>query len=75
MKYELSTTGIFDEWFQKLDHTTRNKLLARFTRIENGNFGDYKIIKIICLNCAVSSMAVSGFITRFAPRGFATVWR
>ncbi len=45
MKYELSTTIIFDEWFQKLDRTTRNKLLACFARIENGNFGDHKIIK------------------------------
>ena len=45
MKYELSATGIFDEWFQKLDCTTQNKPLARFARIENGNFGDYKIIK------------------------------
>ncbi len=45
MKYELSTTKIFDEWFQKLDRTTQNKLLARFDRIENGNFGDRKTIE------------------------------
>lgn len=45
MKYELSTTKIFGEWFQKLDRTTRNKLLARFDRIENGNFGDHKTIE------------------------------
>lgn len=45
MKYELSTTKIFDEWFQKLDRTTRNKLLARFDRIGNGNFGDHKTIE------------------------------
>lgn len=45
MKYELSTTKIFDEWLQKLDRTTRNKLLAHFDRIENGNFGDHKTIE------------------------------
>ncbi|MBX3639685.1 MAG: type II toxin-antitoxin system RelE/ParE family toxin [Nitrosomonas sp.] len=45
MKYELSTTEIFDGWFQKLDRTTQNKLLARFVRIENGNLGDHKAIE------------------------------
>jgi putative addiction module killer protein len=43
MHYEIVSTSIFDKWFQGLkDRTTRNKILARLDRIQNGNFGDFK---------------------------------
>lgn len=43
MKYEIASTAVFDKWFRSLkDRTTRNKILARISRVENGNFGDFK---------------------------------
>ena len=43
MKYELASTAVFNKWFKGLkDRPTRNKILARLSRIENGNFGDFK---------------------------------
>ena len=43
MKYTLDSTEEFDKWFAKLkDGLTRARILARFSRIENGNFGDCK---------------------------------
>jgi len=43
MSYEITTTAIFDRWFKGLkDRSTRNRVLARFVRLENGNFGDCK---------------------------------
>ncbi|KAA3663139.1 MAG: type II toxin-antitoxin system RelE/ParE family toxin [Chloroflexi bacterium] len=43
MNYEITSTSIFDKWFKGLrDRTTRNKVLARIDRIQNGNFGDFK---------------------------------
>jgi len=43
MKYELQSTSTFDKWLTKLkDASVRNRLLARLSRVENGNFGDYK---------------------------------
>jgi len=43
MKHELVSTSVFDKWFKCLkDRSVRNRLLARLSRIENGNFGDYK---------------------------------
>lgn len=43
MHYTIETTDTFLEWFEKLkDKTVKNKILARLTRIENGNFGDHK---------------------------------
>ncbi len=45
MKYELRSTHVFNAWFSKLkDLTVKRKILARFARIENGNFGDCKRI-------------------------------
>lgn len=43
MKYAIASTAVFDKWFKSLkDRTTRNKVLARLSRVENGNFGDFK---------------------------------
>ena len=43
MNYELVSTPVFDKWLKKLkDRTTKNKVLFRLDRIENGNFGDHK---------------------------------
>ncbi|WP_420641653.1 type II toxin-antitoxin system RelE/ParE family toxin [Candidatus Leptofilum sp.] len=43
MRYEIASTAVFDKWFKGLkDRTTRNKVLARINRVENGNFGDFK---------------------------------
>jgi len=43
MNYELKSTGQYDKWFRKLkDASAKIKILARLSRIENGNFGDHK---------------------------------
>ncbi len=43
MTYEIVATPLFEKWLKGLkDRTTKNKLLSRLARIENGNFGDYK---------------------------------
>lgn len=45
MVYEIRQTVAFDMWFRKLkDKTAKRKFLARFARIENGNFGDCKTL-------------------------------
>ena len=45
MKYTLQSTQSFDRWFKHLkDKTVKNKILARFLRVQNGNFGDIKKI-------------------------------
>ena len=45
MKYRIETTRLFDKWFAGLkDARIKIRLLARFTRIENGHFGDYKTL-------------------------------
>ena len=45
MNYELRSTPTFTKWFNKLkDRSTRNRLLARLSRLETGNFGDFKSI-------------------------------
>ncbi len=44
--YTLEQHPEFEEWFNDLrDRTIKNRLLARFARLENGNFGDYKTIE------------------------------
>lgn len=46
MEYELRQTAIFKKWFQRLkDGQAKIRILARLSRVENGNFGDYKKIK------------------------------
>jgi len=43
VKYVLESTGQYDKWFRKIkDTSSRIKILARLSRIENGNFGDFK---------------------------------
>lgn len=45
MKYELDKTDIVDKWLNsRKNQSYRNRLLARFQRIQNGNFGDFKLI-------------------------------
>jgi putative addiction module killer protein len=46
MKYELQSTVPFNKWFDGLkDRTTRQKVLARLARAENGHFGDFKQVE------------------------------
>ena len=46
MKYNIETTVAFDKWFKRLkDNSIKNKLLARFARLEKGHFGDFKVIQ------------------------------
>ena len=43
MNYEITSTESFDKGLKGLkDRTTRNKVLARIDRIQNGAFGDFK---------------------------------
>ncbi|WP_020586754.1 type II toxin-antitoxin system RelE/ParE family toxin [Desulfobacter curvatus] len=43
MKYTLESTPEYDKWFAKLkDALTKTRILARLSRIEKGDFGDYK---------------------------------
>jgi putative addiction module killer protein len=45
MKYALETTAEYDRWFSSIkDRTTRIRVLARLSRVENGNFGDCRQI-------------------------------
>ncbi|NIA05002.1 MAG: type II toxin-antitoxin system RelE/ParE family toxin [Proteobacteria bacterium] len=45
MKYKLQSTKQYDKWFAKLkDSSARIRILARLSRVENGNFGDCKQI-------------------------------
>lgn len=44
--YHLEQTPEFKHWFAGLrDRTIKTRLLARFARLENGNFGDHKTIE------------------------------
>lgn len=43
MKYELHSTRTFDKWLSRLkDAGLKNRILARLSRVESGNFGDNK---------------------------------
>jgi putative addiction module killer protein len=43
MKYTLESTWQYNKWFRKLkDGSSKIKILARLSRVENGNFGDFK---------------------------------
>lgn len=43
MTYEIASTAEFSKWFKGLkNRETRNRILARLARVENGNFGDFK---------------------------------
>ena len=43
MVYEIRQTEEFEKWFRKLkDKVAKVKFLARFARVENGNFGNSK---------------------------------
>ncbi|MEM7110787.1 MAG: type II toxin-antitoxin system RelE/ParE family toxin [Chloroflexota bacterium] len=45
MSYEITSTAVFAKWLRGLkDRTTRNKVLARIDRMQNGNFGDFKLL-------------------------------
>ncbi len=45
MKYEIKSTKQFNKWFSKLkDSVTKSRVLGRLSRVENGNFGDFKQI-------------------------------
>lgn len=34
----------FDEWFCKLDKSTQARIEKRLERVEEGNYGDYKVL-------------------------------
>ncbi|MCZ6579158.1 MAG: type II toxin-antitoxin system RelE/ParE family toxin [Gammaproteobacteria bacterium] len=43
MKYRIAAADSFNKWFKRLKDTAiKQRILARFARIENGNFGDFK---------------------------------
>ncbi|NOQ46083.1 MAG: type II toxin-antitoxin system RelE/ParE family toxin [Desulfobulbaceae bacterium] len=43
MKYKIESTKQYDKWFAKLkDSLIKIRVLARLSRVENGNFGDFK---------------------------------
>jgi putative addiction module killer protein len=43
MKYEITTTNVFDKWLAGIrDLTFRARIISRFDRIQLGNFGDHK---------------------------------
>jgi putative addiction module killer protein len=42
MKYEVIESAIFNKWLKSLDNQAINRVLARLSRIANGNFGDHK---------------------------------
>ena len=44
MKYELQSTATFNAWLSGVDRAIKNLLLARLARVENGNFGDHKLL-------------------------------
>lgn len=45
MTYQIEKTDNFDKWLNSRKITSyKNRLLARFERIKNGNFGDFKPI-------------------------------
>ena len=46
MHYQLKQTPEFKRWFLGLrDTSIKNRLLARFSRVEMGNFGDHKTLE------------------------------
>ena len=44
MKYELQSTPTFNLWLAGVDRAVKNLLLSRLARVENGNFGDHKLL-------------------------------
>ena len=46
MQFSLESTQEYDKWFAKLkDPLTKNRILARLSRVEKGNFGDFKALE------------------------------
>ena len=46
MRYELSATEQFNDWFDRLkDGDGKRRILARFERVQNGHFGDIQSLK------------------------------
>lgn len=41
-EYIITTTELFDNWFNKITSHDKARILQRLERIEKGNFGDYK---------------------------------
>lgn len=44
MRYQLNSTDVFDSWISKLDGSVKRRLANRLLHVENGNFGDYKML-------------------------------
>ncbi len=46
MRFTLDSTAKFNKWFKRLrDKSTKNRILSRLARLENGNFGECKDLK------------------------------
>ena len=46
LKYKLNNGKIpFDEWFNKLDNSTKAKVLVRIERLKSGLYGKYRNLK------------------------------
>jgi len=45
VRYEIETTNLFDEWLNNLKGKKAiNRIMSRLYRVEQGNFGDHKVI-------------------------------
>ncbi|MBU1344424.1 MAG: type II toxin-antitoxin system RelE/ParE family toxin [Proteobacteria bacterium] len=45
MKYKIESTNQYDKWFTKQKNSlVKIRVLARLSRVENGNFGDFKLL-------------------------------
>ena len=43
MRYKIESIKQYDKWFTRLkDSLVKIRILARLSRVENGNFGDFK---------------------------------
>ncbi len=43
MEYTIENTENYDKWFDNLkDRKSKVRIVTRLTRVEQGNFGDYK---------------------------------
>lgn len=63
MKYTIETTKHYDKWFKKLkDSLSKIKVLARLSRVENGNFGEHKQVGTNFYELRFFSAQVSEFI-------------
>lgn len=42
--YDIIKTDVFTKWANKLDPLTKSRIFMRIQRLQNGNFGDVKVV-------------------------------